>query len=143
MKGKQITNLIEITKTINSAIDNLDCGSESLEDLISTSPEMMDELRNSKINGFDEIELGTQKLNELNSQIIKESEDSLIVSQDELQMAHNEINEGVDTMDTLIKALEELNSYIDEDITNIIDTAKFALTKTEVGRMSIQKMLGY
>ena len=111
------------------------------EDLISTSPEMMDEVQNMETNPFDEIERGTQKLNELNSQIIKESEDSLIVSQDELQLAHNEINEGVDTMDTVIKALEELNSYIDEDITNIIDTAKLALEKTEVGRMSIEKML--
>lgn len=134
-------NLIEITKTINNVIDSLDCGSESLEDLISTSPEMMDEVQNMETNPFDEIERGTQKLNELNSQIIKESEDSLIVSQDELQLAHNEINEGVDTMDTVIKALEELNSYIDEDITNIIDTAKLALEKTEVGRMSIEKML--
>lgn len=134
-------NLIEITNKINSVIDSLDCGSNALEDLISTSPEMIDEVQNMETNPFDEIERGTQKLNELNNQIIKESEDSLIVSQDELQMAHNEINEGVDTMDTLIKALEELNSYIDEDITNIIDTAKFALTKTEVGRMSIEKML--
>ncbi len=62
-------NLIEITKTINSAIDSLDCGSESLEDLISTSPEMMDEVQNMETNPFDEIERGTQKLNELQSKI--------------------------------------------------------------------------
>lgn len=134
-------NLIEITKTINNVIDSLDCGSSSLEDVISTSPEMMDEINNSEINGFDEIERGTQKLSELNSQIVKESEDSLIVSQNKLQMVHNEIQEGVDTINTVIEALEELNCYIDEDITNIIDTAKLALERTEFGRISIEKML--
>ena len=133
--------LNDLTTKISSAIDDLDSGSNALEDLIGTSPEMVDYIRNSEINPFDEIERGTQKLNELNSQIMNETEDSLVVSQDELQMAHNEINEGVDTLDAVIKALEELNGYIDEDITNIIDTAKLALEKTEVGRMSIQKML--
>lgn len=62
-------DLIEITRTINTVIDHLDCGSESLENIISTSPEMMDEVRNSEVNGFDEIERGTQKLNELQSKI--------------------------------------------------------------------------
>ena len=47
----------------------MDCGSESLEDLISTSPEMVDEVQNMETNPFDEIERGTQKLNELQSKI--------------------------------------------------------------------------
>lgn len=61
--------------------------------------------------------------------------------EDELQLAHNEIQEGLDSMATVLEALEELNTYIDEDIDNIIDMCRIAVEKTEVGRQSIENLL--
>lgn len=154
--------LNDLTTKISSAIDDLDSGSNALEDLIGTSPEMMDEVQNMETNPFDEIERGTQKLNELQSKlnelthknIYLDVENKLMLNtnkktyvcggddiKDELQLAYNEINEGLDAMANVLEALEELNTYIDEDIDNIIDMCRIAVEKTEVGTQSIETLL--
>lgn len=121
-------NLIEITKTINNVIDSLDCGSESLEDLISTSPEMMDELRNSEVNGFDEIERGTQKLNELNNRLTKEN--------NEIKEQADKMGSHIDSLEAVMYDLEDLyNSGV--DVSSIISNLGTAIDEIEKHRLEI------
>lgn len=63
------------------------------------------------------------------------------VCKDDLQCAHDRIDKGTDKMETVLDALRELNMYIDEDITNIIDCCREALDETEYGRKVIESML--
>lgn len=121
-------NLIEITKTINSTIDSLDCGSESLEDLISTSPEMMDEVQNMETNPFDEIERGTQKLNELNNRLTKEN--------NEIKEQADKMGSHIDSLEAVMYDLEDLyNSGV--DVSSIISNLGTAIDEIEKHRLEI------
>lgn len=65
----------------------------------------------------------------------------LQVCKDDLQVAHNRIDAGTDSLETVLEALKELNLYIDEDISNIIDLCNSSLDEIEYGRKVIESML--
>lgn len=121
-------DLNQITRTINTVIDHLDCGSEAIEDLISTSPEMMDEIRNSEVNGFDEIERGTQKLNELNNRLTKEN--------NEIKEQADKMGSHIDSLEAVMYDLEDLyNSGV--DVSSILSNLGTAIDEIEKHRLQI------
>lgn len=63
------------------------------------------------------------------------------VSKDDLELANARINAGTDILEIVLDSLRELNMYIDQDITNIIDCCRKSLDETEHGREVIESML--
>ena len=63
------------------------------------------------------------------------------VCKDDLEVANARIDAGTDSLETVLEALKELNLYIDEDISNIIDLCNRSLDEIEYGRKIIESML--
>lgn len=63
------------------------------------------------------------------------------VCKDDLEVANARIDAGTDSLETVLEALKELNLYIDEDISNIIDLCNRSLEEIEYGRELIANML--
>lgn len=120
--------LNDLTTKISSAIDDLDSGSNALEDLIGTSPEMVDYIRNSEINPFDEIERGTQKLNELNNRLTKEN--------NEIKEQADKMGSHIDSLEAVMYDLEDLyNSGV--DVSSILSNLGTAIDEIEKHRLQI------
>ncbi len=121
-------DLNQITRTINTVIDHLDCGSSTLEDVISTSPEMIDEVQNMETNPFDEIERGTQKLSELNNRLTKEN--------NEIKEQADKMGSHIDSLEAVMYDLEDLyNSGV--DVSSILSNLGTAIDEIEKHRLQI------
>lgn len=55
-----------------------------------------------------------------------------------IENANNQIDEGTDLMENVLDALRDLNTCIDEDISDIIEICKKALDVTELGRSNLE-----
>ena len=63
------------------------------------------------------------------------------VNRDELQLAHNIIDNSIDCMARLLEALQELGLRVDEDLSDVFIICNSALEEAESGRMTIESLL--